>query len=165
MTKPQLVRDLLSLRSEDDNSIVRVPMENSTFNPFANILIIRPGKAVRYEWPILADEHQELLKMLDPRYADGPQLQSTCVTNPQELCRHCSAPSTFSDLVRIALRDDIHDADFMIRGIRNNTPGKGEEHQADCKNCGEMYDGSNNWATAMTWGNVNTELCGQGSGS
>ncbi|KAK8085709.1 hypothetical protein PG997_006980 [Apiospora hydei] len=52
-------------------------------------------------------------------------LRSTYVTSPQELCRRCGTPSTFSDMVRIALRDSVHTTEFMIDGITRNHPGKG----------------------------------------
>lgn len=161
---PQEVEALLQNRSATDPSLIYFLMENSPSNPLCNRLVIGPGRAIRYEWPISPAEHRELVDYLGPEYEKGPTLKSTYVESPQELCRKCGTPSTFSDSVRIALADGIHSPEFMIMGIRNDVPGKGEEHRTSCKMCGEMYDGTNNWPMAMGWGDLNSELCGSGSG-
>ncbi|KAF2144825.1 uncharacterized protein K452DRAFT_147877 [Aplosporella prunicola CBS 121167] len=141
---PSHVIKALEQRSDDDTDLVFFKDEKSDYNPMGNDIRIGPGKCISYAWPITPVEHQELVGYLGEEYG-REMISKTYNTAPQETCKHCGTPSTFSDIVSKALGDNVHNSSFMLNAIKRRTHGDGQNHVINCKSCGKQYEKEKFW--------------------
>lgn len=129
---------------ERTHASFRVVPFNQAIAPAGVVPLLRPLPPALYVpnkgyyWPIASDEATRISSLLDFDI-ESLRVAGHWVNSPALVCYKCNKVSGLDDFIYGALKDGVHDAEFMVNALKEGPRGTGMEHVLHCCNCDTMF--------------------------